>query len=525
MVVSTSDDKALRGSTSTSEPRFQPVGLDTPLRYGRRYEFRVRMADATGGGPLPADLPETEGDAPIASMHFRRFLPPKKIRLVDQTTDGNGTTIVLERPRIDYPAAVFAGIPNAIPRLRAIYDANAVSGGHLQDVALPDPDAEFAEIRVMVRPPAFDRAGVIRGWREVYTTWRAFDSDPAAQLEVTGTFVDVAQLSDLDLSGQSGPMGSQTGPLVLPTGRDLRLELRAACRDDLGYFGNERARRSTPMISELHGVAHSEPDFFVNLDPPTALRSVFLRNDPVSEGAAPSSIQAQNDPAPVLVARLASAAGLAVSGTTLVGRPGERVVFGCNGLKHRISPEGGALTFTHVSELANQWINILRVEIDRDWTWKGAASPAFTLHRRLRLVPGGPVTNQDLNGLELCHSVSTSAATANARRDRIVLVFLDAFSAPLWHGLPYEAALRYTVRARLENQQTSASVVETTLPVTTPPHQLPQLVSAGHALSDYAADDAYSTTAPRATNAVVRNGEAARRPARRLFLPGAGPQP
>jgi hypothetical protein len=84
------------------------------------------------------------------------------------------------------------------------------------------------------------------------------------------------------------------------------------------------------------------------------------------KGAAPSSIQAQNDPAPVLVARLAAAAGLVVAEKSLVGRPGERVVFSCNGLKHRVSPDGGTLTLTHISELANLWINVLRIEINRD---------------------------------------------------------------------------------------------------------------------------------------------------------------
>jgi hypothetical protein len=497
MVVDTSDDKALRGHPAPTEPLFQPAGLETPLRYGERYEFRVRMVDGSGGGPGLGEAPASEGEAPIAAMHFRRFLPPKKLRLIDQTTNENGTTIVLERPRIDYPAAVFAGIPDAVPRLRAIYDANQVSGEIPQDMALPDPDAAFAEIRVMVRPPAFDREGSTGGWREIYTTWRPFDEDPAAQLVITGTFVDVAQLTDLDLSGQTGSMGSQTGPLLLPTARDIRLELRAAGRNDLTYFANDRARRSAPLLIDLFGIASSEADFFVDLDPPTTLRSVFLRHDPVAQDAAPSSIQAQNDPAPVLVARLAAAAGLVVAEKSLVGRPGERVVFSCNGLKHRVSPDGGTLTLTHISELANLWINVLRIEINRDWTWKGAASPAFTLLRRLQHVPVGAVRIEDLNTLELPHSVSTTAVRNGPQRERTVLVFLDAFPAPQWNGLPYQLSLRYTVRAHLRNQEAPSRITETMLPVAAPPRQLPQLVSAGYALSPYATDQQYSGTAPR----------------------------
>ena len=207
MVVDTTDDKALRGNPAPKPPLFEAVHLDTPLRYGNSYEFRVRMVDASGGGPDLTGAPFTPGDSPVAVVNFRRFLPPKKLRIVNQTTDAAGTTLVLERPRIDYPAAVFADIANAVPRLRAIYDANAISGGVLQDVALPDPDAEFAEIRVMVRPPAFDRDGTSGGWRELYTTYRAFPDDPTDELTVAGAFVDVGQIGDMDFERAIGPDG------------------------------------------------------------------------------------------------------------------------------------------------------------------------------------------------------------------------------------------------------------------------------------------------------------------------------
>jgi hypothetical protein len=49
------------------------------------------------------------------------------------------------------------------------------------------------------------------------------------------------------------------------------------------------------------------------------------------------------------------------SGTSLLAPSGERVVFGCAGLKHRLSPDNGTLSFTHVAELANLWINVVRV--------------------------------------------------------------------------------------------------------------------------------------------------------------------
>jgi hypothetical protein len=497
MVVDTTDDKALRGNPSPKAPLFQPVHLDTPLRYGNSYEFRVRMVDASGGGPDLTGEPFTAGDSPIATVNFRRFLPPKKVRLISQTTDATGTTIVLERPLIDYPAAVFADIPNAVPRLRAIYDANAVSGGVLQDVALPDPDAEFAEIRVMVRPPAFDRNGTSNGWREIYTTYRAFPSDPAAQLIIDGMFVDAPQIADLDLSGQTGTMGSKSGPVVLPTARDIRLELRAVGRNDLTYFGNARARRSAPTAVEVHGLATSEANLFRNLAPPTTLRSIFLRDDPVGDGLPTASVQPQNTASPILVTRLAAASGLLALQNSLVGVPGEHVVFGCNGLKYRVSPEGGTLTFTHISELSNIWINVLRVEVDRDWTWKGGQSPAITVRRTLQFIPGGPTQADELNTLEIPHSISSTAIDGSPNRSRIVIIYVDAFSPPLWHNRPYELSLQYEITAHLENLESSAVVAQTVVPITTPPRQLPQLASAGYALSPYVNDEKYAATAPR----------------------------
>jgi len=71
MVLDTTDDKALRGNPAPKQPLFEPRGLDTPLRYGRHYEFRVRMV------MLPAEVPRS----PTARYrrrgpHRARPLPP-----------------------------------------------------------------------------------------------------------------------------------------------------------------------------------------------------------------------------------------------------------------------------------------------------------------------------------------------------------------------------------------------------------------------------------------------------------------
>jgi hypothetical protein len=58
---------------------WKPVGVgDVPLRYGESYQFRVRLADLSGGGPDSDRDPVHPADAPIATCSFRRFVPPRK---------------------------------------------------------------------------------------------------------------------------------------------------------------------------------------------------------------------------------------------------------------------------------------------------------------------------------------------------------------------------------------------------------------------------------------------------------------
>ncbi len=41
-------------------------------------QFRVRLADLSGGGPDSDRDPVHPADAPIATCSFRRFVPPRK---------------------------------------------------------------------------------------------------------------------------------------------------------------------------------------------------------------------------------------------------------------------------------------------------------------------------------------------------------------------------------------------------------------------------------------------------------------
>ncbi len=497
-VVKSLDDRVLRGVPGAAASPYTATGLDAvPLRYGQSYEFRVRLADASGGGPALAEGPFNAGERPTAALAFRRYVPPKQPRVQAQVLAPKPLSVTLARPLIGYPEALYTGAPKALERLLAIHQQNVEDPTELQEVGLPDVDAIYVEVRVLVRTPAFDTAASFDDWEVLYTTTRGFPADPEATLKLKGTYVDVAQLSALDVSAQLGAPGSVSGSLPLPTARDVRLELRALCREDAAYFASEAARRSIPVTIDFHQPAGEESAPLLPIDPTLGMRSIFLQPDSVAGEATPAVVQVQNDPSELLLQRLAQAAGLSASEDTLLALPGERVVFGCAGLGHRLSPEGGSLVLTHLAELAGQWLNVVRVELDRDWTWKGAGSPTLRVTRSLAPLPGGATQSEEVGTVQLMHSVNSTATAGEPERERTIFVFIDAFKAPLEDGLPHELELGYEVELLFESLPSVEVGLTNTLPVTTPPRQIPQVAAAGYALSEYEADAQYTSTGPR----------------------------
>ena len=498
LVVKSLEDKFVRGVGGASASPYSAVGLDAvPLRYGQSYEFRVRLADASGGGPTLSESAFTAGERPTAEVAFKRFVPPKQPRIEAQKVSPEPLSVTLARPLIGYPEAVYTGISKALEQLTAIQRHNEEHPTEHHDVGLEDTDAAYVQVRVLARTPAFDPGATFDDWLELYTSTREFPPEAEATLELSGEYVDVAQLSEIDTAAQEGPLGSIKGPLPIPTARDVRLELRALCREDTAYFANEAARRSTPVTIDFHQAASKELEPFRAVEPTVDMRSVFLQPDSIAGEGTPAVVQLQNDPTELLVTRLAQAAGLSAAEDTLLGLPGQRVVFGCAGLSHRFSPEGGSLTLTHLAELPNQWLNVVRVELNRDWTWKGAGSPSLKLTRSLASLPGGTPQSEEVTTVQLIQAVNSTAAAGEPERDRTIVVFIDAFKPPLEGGLPHELEVEYQVALQLEGAATATVTLSNKLPVTTPPRQIPQLAAAGHALSQYQADEHYANTGPR----------------------------
>jgi hypothetical protein len=421
---------------------------------------------------------------------------------ITPAADGTVSTISVRRPRLGYPEAVFAAGATARASLLAQIAAN--DAGLPADAVAPtihDPDTAFLQIRVMVRPPAFDPAADQDGFVDWYTTSRAFPSDPTQPLNVAVSWEDAADYRDIDVSPQLGAEGTITGPLTLVTARDVRLEVRAIGRNDLSYFASAKARLGIVKVVDLHAIAAAaaELDLLRTLPPSDTLRSVFLRPDPVGARASVRAIVAQNEPTPALLGRLASALDLVATGPMLLGQVGDRVAFGCAGLTHHLAPDASSVEFADPAELANQWINAVQVVIDRDWTWRGAGSPTVEVTRTVTLpdAVGAGSQTATVGTIELMNSINVQART-RPERSFTRVVFLDALPPRMGpDGLPYEMAVTYAVRVRLEGGGRLDRSIDTRLPIVTPPKQVPKVAAAGIALTPYGRDSEYAETASR----------------------------
>ena len=499
--VVTADPTALTlhgdSNPSAGQP-YTPVG-DTavPLRYGQSYDFRVRMTDLSRGGPAVTDSAVNPGAAPIGTMPFRRFVPfqPVTIANLNQTATPAAPQTMYEiaRPLLNYPAAVFAGIPNAAAELLADLPAAAAAG---REAALPDPDAVQLSIEVQVRQLADDAAIFVPSDNDyapyslLYQTTRAFPADPAQSLQLTVTFQDVPDIGAF-------PAQPATGTLVLPRARDIRLVFRAAGKADsqLLYWGSAGAATG-PAVEVLTGAnGADERAIFVPGIAATRIQGIMLQPDPVQTSnfiAVQALLGQPGSTTSDLASRLANALSLSVSGLSYTGQPGERVAFGCSAaLRNTLSPEHAAITFAAKAELTQHWLIVISLRLARDWSWSSLGEASFQVSNSAGQVVGSI-------GL-------TESAGATARQDpdrgTTTLIFFDAVDPkPAAGAFPAELKLTYTVTpvfATAPARQDPPLQLPLVLPIAANPLQTPQLVSAGTALTPYTPAADYSATAPR----------------------------
>jgi hypothetical protein len=446
------------------------------LRYGQSYEFRVRLTDHTGGGPAPGEAPANPAPQPLAPLRFRRWVRPQSVRIdtslpVVPDPLNPPVNVVLRRPRLVYPAYVMAG-GAAADLLADLPQAIADKRG----VGLPDPDVTAVEIVVQVASPA-----ATDGFVTLYQTTRPFPAGPDDPLTLAFDWQDVHDATTL--------VAPPNGPIPLPTSRLVRISVNAVAATKPDYFGDDdvrhgpatqlAARKESADERGLLLVASVEAIEGIFLQPEAAVDSWVA----LAQKAAGKALAAPDN----ALGRLAVALDLDVYGVVgLRARPGHRILFGCApGLRHSLGPDGGSVQFGSLGDLTGAWLIPVRLELSRDWSWDGLDHLSIQRDG----VEVGQVEPRRTVGYE---------ATAGAPHDRSEFLFIDSFDPkPPAGQFPSEPLFHYKVVPVFRHAPAQVDAVhefDLHLPITTPPSQVPRLVSAGLALSPYQRDPAYSQT-------------------------------
>ncbi|MDQ1833332.1 hypothetical protein [Massilia scottii] len=469
----------LRGLPAAA-PVVQGLPPATPLRYGHSYEFRVRFNDLTGGGPAPAAEPRNGGPQPVAGIDFRRPVRPTGVAIdpqlpLDANPNAPPLSLTVSRPLLGYPACLMAG-GSAAALLADIAPAMLAE----RAPGLPDPDVDQLEIVVEVATP---EPGAASRYLPLYAVTRAYPA--SGPLTLAFAWTDVADARDLP--------AAPAGPLALPTSRTVRLRLTPLATAKADYYVSEDVRRGETRLVAVRAPARDEREllaqgggsliegFFLQPAEPASLAMMAARR------AAGHGDELDDDP----LGRLAAALDLDRKDRSLRARPGRRLTIGAGALLRQVvGPDGASLTFATANDMTRLWLVAVVLELRRDWSWDGL--------NYLRV---------ERDGVEVGRiAASTSAgheAAGDAERDSSTLIFLDAIDPKPAAGAfprPLTPSYRITPVLRIApGQQDAPLTASIVLPVTTPPAQVPKLVSAGMALSPYRRDPAYAASEERQT--------------------------
>ena len=475
-------------------PVYSPVGADAvPLRYGRDYQFRVRLADLSGGGPGMDEAALNPARAALAKAPFRRFSPPKTVRAIrTDAADARAAHYQVFRPLLGYPDILYTDTPNVVGDLTA---QTAQAQVERREPALPDPDATQIRIDVSVQTLARDplaRSTAAQAFVPVYSTTRDFPADSSQPLELDVEFVDVASVTGFQAGAPTD------GPLVLPSARAARLTFTPIGKPDDAqpYWGSEASRVGSAPIS-LYLSAPSADERNLLLPPALGpqMMAIFLQPDvqrtPVQVAEMVAAGLRHQAPAD-LASRLAVQLDVPHADVTFSSPSGTRTVFACSsGLRHTLNPDRSSISFSAKTDLIHHWLIAMRFTIDRDWTWKALGEPAFEVLR------DGVVAGQiQLPG------ILGDAALQQGDREHTSVIFMDAFDPKPGPPPDYPAEIEtlYTLRPLFRTPPADADGpfdFPLRLPVTTPPQQTPKLVSAGLALGPYRTGERYASTEER----------------------------
>lgn len=533
---------------ATKNTVYDSFGLEAvALRYGGNYEFRVRLADISGGGPRPQDVRQYDAEAPEASLLFRRHAIPQAVRVENALAQGDDAYFAdpelrVKRPRLGYPSVLFTGAyPNGLDLLKA--DFEEVTARFRIDfkdpegnrpIGLPDPDVDRLEIEVAVR--ALDMDTTVNKHQPqdhfavLYNTTRAFSPNLDDTLPIPFTFQDCPVVNfngskNLLLLGLSpnGDSIDEVPDLILPTGRDIQITIRAVCTEKPDYYADNEPLRGMITRFLTRKAASNEQAFFKTTSEQTMIRGIYLRrpaekkspgvkyNDILLHGefaAFKKSLLTANatpDQQPELVERLSKVVDVESRGTSLTGKTGQRWQFGAaRAIRHTLAPDHTSLTFASEEELANHWLVPITLLVNRDWSWDGIKPTSIEVFRKKKFLMDADWGEKTLVGsIELKKAINIQALV-KADRSQTFICFIDAVEPKSSEAgqHPDEILLEYTIQPNFKEENPDLVVDEPLtlslhLPITTPPAQMPKVVSAGTAMSRYSRDATYANTEVR----------------------------
>jgi hypothetical protein len=543
--------------TGTTTESLSGVGL----RYGQVYQFRTRLADLTGGGPEPADPSPSDAGAttltfkryvppkkvqfgtPTADGSGNQILTVDRplINYPEMVFAGAADQHTLEDLLAITPPQPPVGTTppaNAAPFQAAVLDSDVVTLEVIVEAQAPTHDTgNVPSLADAETPPS---PGDLDGnFRVVYTWYVDFPILPTPVAVGASTPLQLTLQPTVinQIDSYKRPASLPPTVLPIPTGRNVRLRLRGLGTPDANndYFGNSIA--ATGLISDLRLRFEVPTETGViadgNLD--QQLQAFYLRDldqsgqqqivsnavlDAIAEGGKKWPLQSYknlantlNPPASTPVQLLASALELQVNSLTLSAPPGQRILFGAqSSLRHTVPQDRSSITFSSHKDLINHWIVVHQLILDRDWTWSGLAQNgagqiAFTFMGATAPapdeIPPAQPTLSALGQVTLPGVVSSLATQQGAsdQRDSTRIVFfstIDSTVAPADFPAPTEGF--YQLQATLTGSPTTPVELwssQIMVPITAPPRQIPQLVSAGIAESPYVAASDYSSTTQR----------------------------
>jgi hypothetical protein len=527
---------------------YEPAGLEGgQLLYGQNYDFRVRLADISGGGPDLKDTRKYAAPSPEGSCDFKRFVQPQAVRLnnILPAKDDeyfHDAVLTMKRPLLGYPSVMFTGdYPNAAAELIADAEANLLESQadftKQRPIGLPDPNVVAVEVLVEVKALGMDlqlrhNTDSHESYAKLYITERRFPLGFESELSIPINFVEAPRLAfkptqDLGELGlvEGGDNIDSHNDIVLPKSRDVRVTLRPKLEAKPGYLADtDLVKKGKPIIFITRKAGEVETGLFKPLADVDSIRGIWLQpdTDTYLKATVTEVFVENNSPAhsSSLIERLADAIDktneVEAKGLSLVGKRGARIQFGASRLiRHNLSPDSTSITIATKSDLLNQWIVPLTFILDRDWTWDGVKPISFNIHRRKKLVGVGLSEEeraaidwgeeQLVGDIEMKQAINIQALY-DADRSQTYLCFLDAVEPKPEKptDFPEEIMVSYRIEPFFKSSPEPADVqtdefrpLQLHLPMTGKPSQVPRIVSAGIAQSKYVSDANYTTTEPR----------------------------